>query len=142
LNADRAPQLKASVGLLDCLIPEEFMKRVLPLILFAAITAYASYQRASVMSGFGTGQDYIEMSADDKRVYAMGALNGMLVAPLLGARREDIAWLEACVPRMTDEQVAAILTKYIRERPGQWHLPLNILTFEAMKANCPKPPVK
>jgi hypothetical protein len=118
------------------------MKRILPLILFAGISVYAGHQRASVVAGFGTGQDYVEMSASDKRVYAMGALNGMLVAPLLGARRQDVAWLEDCVPRMTDEQVAAILTKYIRERPGEWHLPLNILTFQAMSATCPKATAK
>ena len=69
----------------------------------------------------------------------MGAVNGMLVAPLLGARRQEMDWLEKCVPQMTDEQVAAILTKYIRDHPGEWHLPLNILTFKAIETTCPKP---
>jgi hypothetical protein len=38
----------------------------------------------------------------------------MLVAPLFGLPEEKLQWLRSCTDNMTDEQVAAILTKHLR----------------------------
>jgi len=103
------------------------------LIFLAAATLYAVDKPILVHNGFGTGQDYIKMSESQKRAYAMGSINGMIIAPLLGAPKDKMGWLESYVENMTDEQVAAILSKYLQDNPGRWHDGLNVLMYSAVK---------
>lgn len=115
------------------------MKRFLPLLaLVASVGVYASQQRVAISGGFFTGKDYLAMSDTEKRAYATGAINGMLVAPFFGAPEENVSWLKACTAKMSDEEIAAVLVKYIRDQPGQSSYNLNVLTFNAMKDACPK----
>ena len=109
------------------------------ILLIACIPGYTNPQKgtALISDGFMKGKDYLDMTANEKRAYAMGAINGMLVAPLFVAPKEKMAWLETCSVNMTDEQVAAILTKYIRDHPAEWHYGMNVLSFSAMIDACP-----
>jgi hypothetical protein len=122
------------------------MKRLLTgltaLVLIASISAYTHSQKGTVRvhAGFMKGNDYLELDASEKRAYAMGAVNGMLVAPLLGAPEEKLKWLQDCTLDMNDEQVAAIITKYLRDNPAKWHFPMNLTSFNAMKLACPNSP--
>lgn len=117
------------------------MKKLLAIILLlASIPVYAHLQeRVWVSSGFLKGKDYLDFTAEEKRAYAMGVMNGMLVAPLLGAPQEKVAWLEKCTTDMIDEQVSAIITKYLNDHPGEWHHQMNVLSLKAMMATCPRP---
>ncbi len=116
------------------------MKRFLPVIaLVAFVSVYANQQKVTISGGFFTGKDYLDMSDTEKRAYATGGINGMLLAPFFGAPEENVNWLKTCSASMSDEQIAAILTTYIRDQPSQWHYSLNVLTFNAMKNACPKP---
>ena len=73
------------------------MKRIIFFVaLFAAANVVASQQRVSISRGFFTGRDYFEMSDTEKRAYATGAVNGMLVAPFFGAPEERLAWFKTC----------------------------------------------
>jgi hypothetical protein len=112
------------------------MKAILmmSLVIFLSATIIiAADQGVLIHNGFGTGQDYIKMNQSQKRVYAMGAINGILLAPLFGASKEKMLWFESYVENMTDEQVAAILSKYLEDNPGRWHDGLHILMFSAIK---------
>ena len=115
------------------------MKRLLPLAaLLAFISVYANQQRVSIGPGYFTGRDYLDMSDTERRAYATGAVNGMLVAPFFGAPEDNVSWIKSCTAKLSDEDVAAILTKYIREQESQLNYNLNILTFNAMRSACPK----
>lgn len=117
------------------------MKRLLVAVfIIALIPTYTTPQKLTVevTNGFLKGRDYLDMDTAEKRAYAMGAINGMLVAPLFLAPQERVKWLETCTANMTDDQIAAILTKYLRDNPGEWHRNLNVLTFNAMSGACPK----
>ena len=117
------------------------MRRFLPLIAFAAVvTVYANQQRVKISPGFFTGKDYLDMSDTEKRAYATGEINGMLVAPLFGAPEENLNWLKTCTGKMSDEQLATILTRFIREQPDQMQANLNVATFNAMRDACRKLP--
>ena len=121
------------------------MKRLLPLAaLLAVVTVYAadhskhSNQRpVSIAPGFFTGRDYLEMSDNEHRAYATGAMNGMLVAPFFGAPDENVNWLKTCTAKLSDEEIAELVTKYVREQ-NQLNYNLNVLTFNAMRDACPK----
>jgi hypothetical protein len=100
------------------------------------INVYASQQQVSISRGFFTGKDYFEMSDSEKRAYVTGAINGMLVSPLFGAPEDRVAWLKKCTARLSDEETAAILSKYIISDSNQMTLSLNVVTFNALKDAC------
>src|SRR5438094_9459206 len=113
------------------------MRRLLTIFGFLfCFSVQASTQDIPVHHGFATGQKYLEMTSAQKKAYAMGAVDGMLLAPLLGATKKDMAWLETCAENMTDVQVAAILTKYLENNPGRWHETAHDSMFSAMKYDC------
>ena len=116
------------------------MRYLLPsLALVAFVTVYANQQTVKISPGFFTGKDYLDMSDTEKRAYATGGINGMLVAPFFGAPEENVNWLKTCTGKMSDEDIAGILTRYIREQPKQMDTHLNVVTFNAIREACQKP---
>src|ERR1051325_10548825 len=96
------------------------MIRLLPLIaLLTFVTVYANQQRVKISPGFFTGKDYLDMTETEQRAYATGEINGMLVAPFFGAPEENLNWIKTCTGKMSDEQLASIVSKFIREQPDQ-----------------------
>lgn len=120
------------------------MKRLLPLAallavaVFALANAYANQQKVSIGPGYFTGRDYLDMTDNEKRAYATGAINGMLVAPFFGAPEDNVNWIKTCTVKLSDGEIAGILTRYIREQESQLNYNLNILTFNAIRNACPK----
>ena len=115
------------------------MRRLLPIIaLIAFATVYGSQQKVAISGGFFAGRDYLEMSDTERRAYATGAINGMLVAPFFGAPQENLNWLKTCTGKMSDEQLAAVLTNYIRAQPSNMQMNLNVVTFNAIRETCRK----
>ncbi|HET9525151.1 MAG TPA: hypothetical protein VFO99_03240 [Pyrinomonadaceae bacterium] len=111
--------------------------------LFVALLTLASVdanqQRVSIGPGFFTGKDYLDMTDNERRAYSTGAVNGMLVAPFFGAPEDNVNWLKTCTAKLSDEDIAAILTRYIRDNESQWNYNLNVVTFNALRNACPKP---
>jgi hypothetical protein len=115
------------------------MIRVIGLVvLLLCMNGYGSQQQVSISRGFFTGSEYLDMTDTEKRAYATGAINGMLVAPLLGAPQERVEWLKKCSANMADIDTAEILTRYINSQPGQLSASLNVITFNALREACAK----
>jgi len=115
------------------------MKRLLPLIALAAfISVYANQQTVKISPGFFSGKDYLDMSDTEKRAYVTGQMNGMLVAPFFGAPEENLSWLKSCSSRKSDEELAGIVSRFIRDQPGQMQMNLNVVTFNALREACRK----
>jgi len=113
------------------------MKRLLALVaLIAFVNVYANQQTVKISPGFFTAKDYLEMSDTEKRAYVTGAVNGMLVAPFFGAPEENLSWLKTCSGKMSDEQLATIISRFIRDQPNQAQLNLNVVTFNALRDAC------
>ena len=115
------------------------MRRLLPLIaLLGFVTVSANQQRVKISPGFFTGKDYLDMSDTERRAYATGEINGMLVAPFFGAPEENLNWLKTCTGKMSDEELALIVTRFVREQPDQMQTNLNVVTFNAVRDACRK----
>jgi hypothetical protein len=115
------------------------MKRVVIILgLLSCINVFASQQKVTISRGFFTGKDYFDMSDTEKRAYVTGAINGMLVSPLFGAPEDGVTWLKTCTVKLSDQESAAILSKYIGNDPNQLTLSLNVVTFNALKDACDK----
>ena len=65
------------------------------IVILLCINSYASQQQVSISRGFFTGGEYLDMTETERRAYATGAINGMLVAPLLGAPQERVDSLKS-----------------------------------------------
>src|SRR5689334_6256761 len=112
------------------------MKYLLALIaLILAINVYANQQTVKISPGFFTAKDYLDMSDTEKRAYVTGQINGMLVAPFFGAAEDKLTWLKTCSSKMSDEQLASILTRYVSDQTNQQQN-LNVVTFTALRAAC------
>ena len=106
--------------------------------LVAVVTVYANQQTVKISPGFFTGKDYLDMSDTEKRAYVTGGINGMLVAPFFGAPEENLNWLKTCTGKMSDEEIAGLVTKYIQDKPNQKDAHLNVVTFNAIREACQK----
>ncbi|HJT26959.1 MAG TPA: hypothetical protein VJ784_06055 [Pyrinomonadaceae bacterium] len=112
------------------------MKYVLALIaLIAVLNVHGTQQTIKISPGFFTAKDYLDMSDTEKRAYVTGQMNGMLVAPFFGAPEENLAWIKTCSGKMSDEQLAAILSRYIRDQSNP-QANLNVVTFNALREAC------
>ena len=112
------------------------MKYLLALVaLIALINVYATQQTVKISPGFFAAKDYLDMSDTEKRAYVTGQVNGMLVAPFFGAPEENLSWLKTCSAKMSDEQLASLVTRYIRDQPNQTQN-LNVVTFAALREAC------
>ena len=111
------------------------MKYLLALIaLVLAVSVYANQQTVKISPGFFTAKDYLDMSDTERRAYVTGQINGMLVAPFFGAPEENLSWLKTCSTK-SDEELASLLTRYIRDQPNQQQN-LNVVTFAALREAC------
>ena len=91
-----------------------------------------------IKTGFLSGYDYQGLSPQRRRAYAIGFLDGLLVAPFFSAPKTELSWVENCIIGMTDHQVAAILDKYLRDNPARWHETMNVIAWVAIKEGCKK----
>jgi hypothetical protein len=108
------------------------------LLLLGTFATHAQTRGVPIHTGFATGEQYLRMEEVEQRAYAMGIVNGILLAPLFGAPGWELKWFERCVAGMTDGQVATILRKYLRDNPGRWHETPHVPLYSAMLKVCPK----
>ena len=98
-----------------------------------------SKKKILVPGGFGTGQNFLDMDKESQRSFAIGLVDGMLLAPLFDApdHGKTFERIQACVKDMTEVQVAAIIEKYLRDHPEDWNHQLNVESLNALIGVCP-----
>ena len=116
---------------------------VLASIVLAATSAAAHWQGRSVdpvtiHNGFLTGTEYLALPEEGRWFYAAGLVDGILLAPLLGAPQANLVGVETCVTGMDNHQAAAILTAHLRMRPEIWHTSAHTAMYAALVERCPK----
>ena len=131
---------EGSLCLFLCRLVSIMKRMLLPLAaLLLFVTVYANQQTVKISPGFFTGKDYLDMSDTEKRAYVTGGINGMLVAPFFGAPEENVNWVKTCTGKMSDEELAGVLAKYIHDKANQMDSNLNVVTFNAIREACQKP---
>ena len=92
----------------------------------------------TIHDGFLTAKDFRELPQARKVSYVTGVLDGMLLAPFFGAPKNRLEWFESCVVGMDDEQVTAILSRFVAENPARWHQRVHTQFYAAMREACGK----
>ena len=118
-------------------------KYCLVLLLYGFVSTLTAQENGIIVhNGMSSGQEYLKMSEREKRAYAMGVVNGILLSPAFGAPKQKLTWFENCVEGMSDQQAAEVLRQYIQKRPAEWHYGLNILSLGAFNDACADSPAK
>ncbi|MHB1861614.1 MAG: Rap1a family protein [Gemmatimonadaceae bacterium] len=115
------------------------MKRLaigLGLLLLCARPALAQDSLVVVHNGMLTGNDYLSYSVSAQRAYVAGIVDGMLLAPLFGAKERSTAWFVDCVQGMTDVEIRAIIGNYLQAHPVLWKNQMHALVYSALFAAC------
>jgi Rap1a immunity proteins len=94
-----------------------------------------------VRTGFLSAEKYLALRPDVQAVYMAGMIDGMFLAPMFEAPDDDkyLVRIQVCLTdgRMTNTQIAAIVTKYVKKRPDQWKMPANVVAYQALREACP-----
>jgi hypothetical protein len=91
------------------------------------------------VSGFWKAQDYLKLNQDERISYAVGFVDGISMAPALGAPSEgkNVVGLKACIDDgMQTTQIAAIIEKEVREHPEEWHWNLETVALNSLLKAC------
>jgi|HubBroStandDraft_6_1064221.scaffolds.fasta_scaffold460452_2 hypothetical protein len=95
----------------------------------------------AVRSGYLTAGKYLALKPDTQAVYMAGMIDGMYLAPMFDAPDEDkyLVRIRVCVTDgdITNTQIAAIVTKYVKKRPEIWRASANVVVYEALRDYCP-----
>jgi len=102
----------------------------------AAIDAAAPTPSVFIHHGFYTGNLYRNLPEVDRRLYVDGVIDGLMMSPLLGVQKSNLAWLESCVTGMQDDQAEAIINQYLVAHPEKWDSDMEILVFLAIQDAC------
>lgn len=86
--------------------------------------ASLSYGQMVILpSGFRTAQECKDSSDFDLTAYTRAAVDGLLASGLLGASPSCIRALQQCFIGKNDQQLAAVVRKYILQHPEAWNVP-------------------
>jgi hypothetical protein len=56
------------------------------------------------------------------------------MAPAFGAPISGADWLRNCTGKQfSNEQLSALLDKYLKDHPEEWHMSMNVIGFRALR---------
>ena len=87
--------------------------------------------------GYLTGQTFLDLQKNERLWAVTGAIDGLLGSTQFGASFSQTSKLDDCLRQRNNGQVAAMVEKFVRDRPGEWHFPFSVLVSNAMEAACP-----
>lgn len=116
------------------------MKTILVIVLLLSVAALTLGQDRAVWNttvvihnGFLSGNDFLKRSVVEQRFYAMGLVDGLLLAPFTGSPKENMNQLETLLEGMTGEQIVAIIRSYLQKNPERWNDSVHTSAYFSLK---------
>lgn len=106
-------------------------------LLLASSTA-ADSQLLYLNGAFTTGNGFRRFSQGEQLSYVVGIVDGLKLAPTLGADKPDMKWLRTCIKDMEAEQIKAIVDMFLTDNPDRWHESMHMLVYAALLGPCPR----
>ena len=88
------------------------------------------------LKGCLTGNQFRKLTQPEKIAYVTGIWDGFMFSPALGGQTATDQRLYDCVPGLMQEQLLAIVEQYMKEHPGRWGDPMNMIVYLALPASC------
>jgi len=86
---------------------------------------------------FVKSEGFLELSEADRATYTAGLMDGFFASTLFGATEGTVQNLHSCTEGMDLKQISAIITKYLKDNPESWHVPLSVEAHNALNKACP-----
>lgn len=80
---------------------------------------------------------FLELKEYEQVYYISGLMDGFYASAMFGASDETVGRLNSCAKEMDINQVTAIVSKYVKDHPKWWHLPLSVEAYNALDDACP-----
>ena len=118
------------------------LRRILVISSFFVLLVLAIIEnsvRAQVAIQFGNvlGRDFLRLNESNRRSYAAGFMDALVLAPLLQNTLAGMGVIN-CFEGMTDQQMAAMITKQLADHPELLHTGTNVQGFNALLKICPE----
>ena len=94
-------------------------------------------QGVSVPKGAYDGLTYRQLSEHARAFYVSGLWDGFLMAPAFGGDEKLAKALHECFVQITQEQLLAIVDKYLADHPERWQWDMHGLALAALDPVCP-----
>lgn len=89
-----------------------------------------------INNGYMTGNAYRDLPYNSKAAYVMGVVDGLLLAPFLGAEERDVDRIASCINGIRSDQLHAIVDAYLAAHPELWDDRMHALTLSALNEAC------
>jgi len=90
----------------------------------------------AIKPGFFNGEEFLQKPEAQQEGFAAGLVDGIYLAPLMGAPQENVEPFHKCTVGMSATQAAAIIQKYLKEHPEKWHQRLSVEAYNALNTAC------
>lgn len=88
--------------------------------------------------GFMSGNAYRALPEAGKQMYVTGVFDGLIGSPMFGANAHMVAAFKQCMEGMNNDQLQAIVDKYLNAHPEIWHYPMQVHAYNAIIDICPQ----
>lgn len=89
-------------------------------------------------NGYLTGATLNELSERDLGMYVAGYVDALQAGMIIGVQEECYRKIRWCSENRTNTQFAAMVKKYLRENPANWHQMGGLIVYNAMFGECLK----
>ncbi len=90
-----------------------------------------------IVSGFLTGNDFRELSEDEKTAFLEGVWDGYAFAlSFAGEPPAALLTFSDCIPHLQNDQLLAIVNKFMQEHPERWGDPMAAIVYAASPKKC------
>jgi hypothetical protein len=96
----------------------------------------AQNEYVKVGDGIWTGAKLNELSELDLRLYASAVADAWSTILIFGASEECFTKLRSCTVGRSNAQFGAMLKKYLRDNPAEWHLQGALIAYKAILMDC------
>ncbi len=111
--------------------------RVFVLCASLLFSTAASSELVAIEGAFATGNSYRSFSKNDQLSYVIGVIDGLKMAPTLGATKKEMKWFAGCTGKMETDQIKAIVDKFLGDNPARWHESMHALVMASLITACP-----
>ncbi len=101
------------------------------------VTAWDPTAPVEVPFGFESGNGYLQMAEPQRHAFAMGLFDAFMASTAIGSDVGVVHRIKDCAMGMKSNQVMAILDKYLRDHPEEWHHDMGMMFLRTISQTCP-----
>ena len=106
------------------------------IIAMLLLLAASAHSQSGIILGYVTGNEYMKLRDDERTLWLIGVMDGMMAEDLVANKRQDGPWLGHCIRSLPKIQIKAMLDQELQSRPDTWHAPAALAFRDRMGKFC------